>query len=841
MMVILPFFVQIFIRNYNNMSLNCKLDRNISLSQPGDGGGDSCNGQDISMGVGGISSPVLVYNISDVPSLTFEGDNRSDYSLYVDTINSTGQFYKVEHTDATYNEEYDPATHKWTHTLTLTVGNIQPLFEDILSDGVNGKYLVCFRPNGSEDYRMFGWKWGARLDYSLNIQSDSLGYTLTLEDSSEYPLFTVARNNFGDKNKTYTPIFTPLYDVYYCEQDGNGRHTGYIVAMYVVKTNSAGQPLGSDNKLCQWTGKKQDAYKIAGIQSDGGYNIIGTYQKTASFDGKVVRVLDYEKCPANVTNSIFVNSKKAETINLNSTISARTFSITSTDDWMMVTDPQYVVVSPVEGVNGSTTVTVFHNGVGGVDEIEFMNKATREIVTLTVNINIISVGELYVFEPNITETVITPEVMGCSSAYTYTVSPSVTTSKDSAGFIHITFPTSQQTQQYTLTMTHSCDSNEVKRITIVKNGIDTDPSWTLQESYCQRGLDDTWTGKRVNIYIDTNPYSETYNTSKTELTTDSTCSYDSPTWSLIESYCELDDGGGNNGYYVQIYQDTNTKSNTFGQTRQERTLDTSTCPAPDRNPNWIPYEKFTPYCEEIYYEPGHVIGNSGFMIVQYIDDNPFSSTYQTLRDGKEESADCPPPDTSPNVEEISYSCQLVEDSDGNLHMNGYAEISGIDNNPFSPTYLQTTTVTQSDSRCPPNTLYTFTFNNKAKTETAYADGDGDSFSIPVVTKAVTIVGTQVRDETVGFSTSTSSGWLGASQDGRSVDVTADENPSSASSRSATATLTQNETGNQIQLYVEQSPSSGDDSDAVATTRENVSLEDLLNDSRKDENTEETER
>ena len=88
------------------MALLCKLDRNITLSQPSESGGtDYCNGQDISMGVGGISSPILVYNISDVPSLTFEGDNRSDYSLYVETINSTGKFYKIDHTDATYNEE----------------------------------------------------------------------------------------------------------------------------------------------------------------------------------------------------------------------------------------------------------------------------------------------------------------------------------------------------------------------------------------------------------------------------------------------------------------------------------------------------------------------------------------------------------------------------------------------------------------------------------------------------------------------------------------------------------------------------------------------------------------
>ena len=290
------------------MSLNCRLNRNISFSQPSDSGGtDGCNGQSMSEGVGGIAK-VVVYNISDVPSLTFENDNRADSSLVVDTINSTGQFYTIDFNSATYNEEYD--NHKWTHTLTLEVPNISTLFEDILADGVNGKYLVCFLPNGAEDWRCFGWKYGATLDYSLNISPDSLGYTIRLEDVSEYPLFAVLKDNFGSKTKVYTPIFKPLYDIYFCEQGTDGRHTGYLVAMYVVKVNAAGQPLDRNNRLVQWSGFKQDAYKIAGVTSDGGYNIIGTYQKTATFDGKPVRILDYDKCSASVTNSIFINQKK---------------------------------------------------------------------------------------------------------------------------------------------------------------------------------------------------------------------------------------------------------------------------------------------------------------------------------------------------------------------------------------------------------------------------------------------------------------------------------------------------------------------------------------------------
>lgn len=707
------------------MALNCKLDRNITLSQPNESGGtDSCNGQDITMGVGGISSPVLVYNISDVPSLTFEGDNRSDYSLYVETINSIGKFYKVDHTDATYNEEYD--NHKWTHSLSLTVANITSLYEDILSDAVNGKYLVCFKPNGAEDYRMFGWKFGATLDYSLNISSDSLGYTITFEDTSEYPLFTVAKDNFGTKDKVYTPLFKPLYEVFYCEQDQEGHHTGYIIAMYVVKVNAAGQPLGSDNKLCQWTGKKQDAYKINTIQSDGGYNIIGTYTKDATFDGKPVKILDYEKCPANVTNSIFINSKKAETISLNSTISGGTFVITSTDDWMMVTDPQYVTITPVEGVNGNTPCVLHHNGVGGCEQIKFMNKVTSEIVTLDVCINLISVASSYAYKCETNEIVITPTVEGCSSAYTYTISPTPSShSKDESGFIHIT-PTAGQSVEYTLTLTHSCDSNEKKVVKVYVLCDDDDPIWQLKQTYCEIVENQEhimeFTGYRINVYLDINPYSETFNTTKEEKVSDENCTEAVDEWEIVGKYCEIVNGSYT-CYLITQYQNINPYSSTYGEIRMDRVYSREDCPEDDPTPNWQIDGTFDPYCEQIWYEPSHTQGNSGRLICRLRDENTHSPTYgQTIESALTESDwtdllqslygdfPCDAPNTDPIIEEVSFYCELEEVSERieisgtveyitTTQMTGYAIITGIDKNVYSPTFLQTVTVRELDERC----------------------------------------------------------------------------------------------------------------------------------------------
>ena len=683
------------------MALNCKLDRNISFAQPSDSGGtDGCNGQSMSEGVGGIAK-VVVYNISDVPSLTFENDNRADSSLVVDTINSTGQFYTIDFNSATYNEEYD--NHKWTHTLTLEVPNISTLFEDILADGVNGKYLVCFLPNGAEDWRCFGWKYGATLDYSLNISSDSLGYTIRLEDVSEYPLFAVLKDNFGSKTKVYTPIFKPLYDIYFCEQSTDGRHTGYLVAMYVVKVNAAGQPLDRNNRLVQWSGLKQDAYKIENISSDGGYNIIGTYQKTATFDGKPVRILDYDKCSASVTNSIFINQKKNETINLNSTITAGTYTITSSDEWSMVSEPQYVTISPVEGGNGNTPSTFHHNGVGGCDKVEFMNKVTHEIVILNTCVNIINIGEEYTYPNEVSSTVITPIVKGCDTGYTYTITPSVDSYKDDLGYIHINFPSTDEDLEYTLTTIHDCDSNERKITKIYRNGVGKDPRWILDNNYCEMN-GTAYTGYRVYKYKDINPNSPTYGTYKEEKERDASCNEESPNWQETSTYCELDVKGTNTGYYVYVQTDVNPKSPTGGQTREEKQYDVSHCPIESRDPQWIPDPKFEGYCEQMWYEPAHVEANSGYYIGREVDDNRLSPTYRQTRDVRVLSEDCPAPSTDPDIEEISYSCELEADSEGNLHMTGYKMSSGLDKNIYSPTYLEVTTAKTYDAvLCPPNT------------------------------------------------------------------------------------------------------------------------------------------
>lgn len=465
------------------MGFSCRINRNISLNQLSeDGSRNGCNSTDISMGIGGIRTPIYVYNVDEVENLKFENDNRADDSLTVDTIITDSAFYSIDFSSASYDEEYDDG--KWSHTLSLEINNITSFFEDLLSDSVNGKYLVAFRPNGSDDYRMFGWKDGATLKYSMGISQDSQGYTVELTDDSEYPLFTVYRDNFSVRDKVYSPVFKVLYNVAYCEQSG-GKNSGYAVAMYVVKVNSAGQALDRNNMLCQWSGLKQDAYKLNTVTSDGGYNIIGTYDSTAQFDGIPVRVYNLDICPADANGTITINGSKEATINLNSTTTSTTVTIKSDNTWTLLSNPKYVSLTSTDGNEGTTNVTIFHNGTGGVEILTFQNRVTKERVTLTVNINLIKIDSLYTYQYGITEFILTPIVEGSTTAYTYTVTPTLSVTKGADNYLTCR-PTVSTTQQtFTFTLTHGGDANEKKTVQVVILGNNTNPTWVLISQFCE--------------------------------------------------------------------------------------------------------------------------------------------------------------------------------------------------------------------------------------------------------------------------------------------------------------------------------------------------------------------
>ncbi len=464
------------------MPLACKLNRNITINDTGSSTDIGCGNTQLL--TGGIRPVLYIYNIDDVQNLIFENDSRWDDNLIVETIVSSNQFFYVEGTSITYNENYDDEAY--THTLTLNLSNIYPVVEDILNEAVNSKFLVAFLPNGAEHYRLMGWESGASLTYQLDITETDGSYKLVFEYNDEIPLLACYKDNFDLKSKVFIPIFNPLYEISYCQQTSTGYNNGYVIASYVVKQNTAGQPLDMNNMLCEYSGNKQDAYYYNGITPSTAYNLLGSYSSLASFDGKAVMIYDATLCPPNVTGTITVSPN---VINLYSANTSSSFTVTLTDNtnsWKIKNTLSYVILNPTNG-QGTTGGTVIAGSAGGTDIIQFQNRNTYEQQQMTVNVYYVKCPSSLSFPNSTTQFFINVSAEGGSTQdYSYTTPSGLTIIKETNG-LNVTVNTQQASiQTFSITVTHNDFPLETKTIEIIINGVDTSALWMATgNQYCE--------------------------------------------------------------------------------------------------------------------------------------------------------------------------------------------------------------------------------------------------------------------------------------------------------------------------------------------------------------------
>ena len=461
------------------MAFNCRLNRNITLASLNNVDNDPCGMGSTVMSAAGIRDGIYVFNIEDVKNLVFAEDARPDDNLIINNIVTSEPYYQIGATSLSYTEEYDNG--KWTHTLTGTLGNILTEFEDILSDAVNGKYLVCFKPNGEENYRVFGWRYGASVSYSTSISTDNTTYSITFKNTSEYPLFGCYKDNFNVETKVYSPVWKGLASSEYCEVL-NGKKTGYLTLGYVVKVNSAGEALDKNNMLCQYSKLKQDAYKLLN-NPDGDYNIVGTYAMGDTVNGIVVRQKNTNLCPLNNTGSITLSTNS---INLNSTTAlSAELTLTSNGPWVLETTPRYCTVNMSSG-SGGTSKLIFTYGNGGFERLTFKNIATGEEKQVEVHNNIIKVQAKETFPHGTTSVTIPTEVSGDGSGFTISSSAGSGVVNSDGTFTISGIPTSNQTQTINVEVRHGHDSNEKKQIKITIIGNDmSQAKWSIISQFCE--------------------------------------------------------------------------------------------------------------------------------------------------------------------------------------------------------------------------------------------------------------------------------------------------------------------------------------------------------------------
>lgn len=189
------------------------------------------------------------------------------------------------------------------------------------------------------------------------------------------------------------------------------------------------------------------------------------------------------------------------------------------------------------------------------------------------------------------------------------------------------------------------------------------------------------TGYLIEVYMDANPYSETYGQERTERILDTEeCKTQQPAnYVHVYTYCEMNPNGSYTGNCVKVYEDVEPLSPTYGNQMEEVYTDGQLCPPDSADADW---QQVDQYCEQIAYQPSGKLGNSGYMVTVYRDMGEYSPTYNQTRETREQDlVHCTPPSTEDVWVIISETCHLE-----NGVQDGTKDVVRVNTNEYSPNY-----------------------------------------------------------------------------------------------------------------------------------------------------------
>lgn len=189
------------------------------------------------------------------------------------------------------------------------------------------------------------------------------------------------------------------------------------------------------------------------------------------------------------------------------------------------------------------------------------------------------------------------------------------------------------------------------------------------------------TGYLIEVYMDANPYSPTYGQERTDRILDTEeCQTQQPAnYVHVYTYCEMNANGSYTGNCVQVFEDVEPLSPTYGQQMEQVSADGVLCPPDSTEADW---QTIDTYCEQIAYQPSGKLGNSGYMVTVQQDMGEYSPTYgQTRENRTQDVVQCTPPDTSDVWVEVRRVCHLE-----NGYQDGTVDIYKVNTNEYSPNY-----------------------------------------------------------------------------------------------------------------------------------------------------------
>ena len=195
-----------------------------------------------------------------------------------------------------------------------------------------------------------------------------------------------------------------------------------------------------------------------------------------------------------------------------------------------------------------------------------------------------------------------------------------------------------------------------------------------------------YTGYKIIQYIDENPNSPTYGDTWEERVLDTAnCPENEGEWVLISEECEADTSGFT-GNRIDTYY--NSATDEYSST----TVSDSSCTPSTTEEVWVDYGEV--YCEEN--DDGTY---TGWGIQEQVQRNPNLLNYGDVRQERVECEPCEE-EVEPSWQTISTTCHIVADElTCYLTYDGTADLLQIDNNPSSPTFNQTRVISGESEEC----------------------------------------------------------------------------------------------------------------------------------------------
>ena len=344
--------------------MNCKNERDLITG---------CN-----YSIGGIHS-IWILDIDYFDGYKFKDDSLYD-EMYVDDIYVKGDWYELQAVDeANFTEKISNGSYQ--QQLSTFIGLYEADIQREMLKSTNTKFLVVFRTY-TRKYFVFGSDGGVTLTYEnqSGAKTEAIGYSVTLNINSSYPLFELNPNYFISEH-TVNFIYKPLFDSYTCELSG-GYNNGYQVANIAVRVTTEGEAVDKDGKLCSESGLKQAAMILQGTSSPSIYDVVGTYTSDSILNGGVsVKQINYNACRPQFQGTIKLDKN---TIIANNDDKVHSVKVTSENEWQITNYNSYYVNSNyISGGAGIFNTTITANRFGNYTYI-YKNLYTLEEVELTV-------------------------------------------------------------------------------------------------------------------------------------------------------------------------------------------------------------------------------------------------------------------------------------------------------------------------------------------------------------------------------------------------------------------------------------------------------------------------